>query len=112
MATTGALSAMGVGKDGKINVSHPTMSTELLTTLEGNLMLFYTGAARDAASILHKQDGATKNKERNVVSSLHEIKDIGIEIRDSIVRGNLRRFGELMDIHWKTKKRLSDGISN
>lgn len=112
MAAFGALSALEIAKDGKINVSHPTMSTELLTTLEGNLMLFYTGAARDAASILHKQDGATKNKERNVVSSLHEIKDIGIEIRDSIVRGNLRRFGELMDIHWQTKKRLSDGISN
>jgi D-glycero-alpha-D-manno-heptose-7-phosphate kinase len=46
------------------------------------------------------------------VRSLHEIKDIGIEIRDSIVNGNLRRFGELLDVHWQTKKRLSDGISS
>jgi len=47
-----------------------------------------------------------------VVSSLCEIKDIGIEIRDSIVRGNLRRFGELLDVHWQSKKRLSNGITN
>jgi len=29
-----------------------------------------------------------------------------------IVRGDLRRFGELMDIHWQAKKRLSEGITN
>ena len=29
-----------------------------------------------------------------------------------ITAGNLRRFGELMDNHWQTKKRLSKGISN
>ena len=56
--------------------------------------------------------GATKSKDRNVLASLHEIKDIGIEIRDAIVGGNLRRFGELLDVHWQTKKRLSDGVTN
>src|SRR5262249_15709673 len=73
--------------------------------------LFYTGAARDAVSILQKQDGAARKKESTVVQSLREIKDIGIEIHDSIVQGHLRRFGELLDVHWQTKKRLSDGIT-
>ena len=47
-----------------------------------------------------------------MVSSLREIKDIGIETCSAIVDGNLRRFGELMDIHWQTKKRLAEGITN
>ena len=46
------------------------------------------------------------------VGNLREIKDIGIEIHNEIVKGNLRRFGELMDLHWQTKKRLSHGITN
>ena len=35
-----------------------------------------------------------------------------MEIRSTIAAGNLRRFGELMDVHWQLKKRLSEGISN
>jgi D-glycero-alpha-D-manno-heptose-7-phosphate kinase len=112
MAAFGALTALEIAKNGSVKVSHPQVSTELVNSLEGNLMLFYTGAARDAASILQQQDGATKNKDRVVVRSLGEIKDIGIEIGDSIVRGNLYRFGELLDIHWQTKRRLSCGISS
>lgn len=112
MAAFGALTALEIAKDGQVHVSHPQMSTELVNTLESNLMLFYTGAARDAVSILQKQDGATRNKDTVVIGSLREIKDIGVEIGDSIMRGNLYRFGELLDIHWQTKRRLSGGISS
>jgi D-glycero-alpha-D-manno-heptose-7-phosphate kinase len=112
MAAFGALTVLEIAKDGGVRVSHPALSMELVSSLESNILLFYTGAARDAVSILQKQDGATKNKDKVVVGSLHEIKDIGVEIRDSILRGNLRRFGELLDVHWQAKKRLSDGISN
>jgi len=112
MAAFGGLTTLEIEKNGGVQVSQPALSTDLVDCLESNLMLFYTGAARDAVSILEKQDGAAKDKNRVVVGSLREIKDIGIEIRDTILRGNLRRFGELLDIHWRTKKRLSDGISN
>jgi len=112
MAAFGALTALEIARDGTVKVSHPALSMDLVGSLESNMMLFYTGAARDAVSILEKQDGATRRKDKGVVGSLHEIKDIGIEIRGTIMRGNLRRFGELLDIHWQTKKRLSDGISN
>jgi D-glycero-alpha-D-manno-heptose-7-phosphate kinase len=112
MAAFGALTVLEIAKDGEVTVSHPELSIEVVSALESNILLFYTGAARDAVSILQKQDGAAKRKDKEVVESLHEIRDIGIEIRDSIVAGNLRRFGELLDVHWQTKKRLSDGISN
>jgi len=112
MAAFGALTVLEIAQDGKVTVSHPELGVELVDTLESNILLFYTGAARDAATILKKQDNATKRKDREVVRSLHEIRDIGVEIRDAIVNGNLRRFGELLDVHWQTKKRLSDGISN
>ena len=46
------------------------------------------------------------------MGSLLEIKDIGVEIRDCVIRGHLRQFGKLLDVHWQTKKRLSNGVSN
>jgi D-glycero-alpha-D-manno-heptose-7-phosphate kinase len=112
MAAFGALTVLDIAKDGQVKVSHPALTMELVDTLESNILLFYTGAARDAVTILQKQDTAAKRRDREVVGSLHEIKDIGVEIRDSIASGNLRHFGELLDVHWQIKKRLSDGISN
>ena len=112
MAAFGALTALEIAKDGKVSVSHPPLSMELVDALESNILLFYTGAARDAVTILREQDGATKSKDRVVVGSLREIKDIGIEIGNAIVKGDVRRFGELLDVHWQMKKRLSGGISS
>ena len=112
MAAFGGLTSLDIAKDGRVRVSHLHLSMELVNMLESNILLFYTGSTRDAETILQKQDGAAKNKDKVVVESLHEIRDIGFEIRDSIADGNLRRFGELLDVHWRAKKRLSDGITN
>ena len=112
MAAFGGLTSLEITKDGQVTTSHLCLGVELLEALESNILLFYTGAARDAISILEKQDSATKKNSKNVVSSLCEIKDIGFEIREAILRGDLHRFGELLDVHWQTKKRLSDGVSN
>ena len=75
-------------------------------------MLFYTHSTRDATSILEKQNKATLKKDAQVLKNLTEIKDIGIEIRGAILSGNLRRFGELLDVHWQCKKGLSKDITN
>jgi D-glycero-alpha-D-manno-heptose-7-phosphate kinase len=112
MAAFGGLTTLDIARDGNVTVSRLALSTDLLHSLEGNILLFYTGCARDATMILQEQNGATIRREARVVGSLCEIKDIGIEIRDCVIHGNLRRFGELLDIHWQTKKRLSGGISS
>lgn len=112
MAAFGGLTTLDIAKDGRVKVSSAALQVEVLETLEQNILLFYTGNARDAEKILLKQDSATRNNEKTVVSSLLEIKDIGIEISAAIEHGNLHRFGQLLDIHWQTKKRLSDGVSN
>jgi D-glycero-alpha-D-manno-heptose-7-phosphate kinase len=112
MAALGGLTTLEISPDGQVHASHLCLDLELVEALESNIILFYTGAERDAAGILEKQDTATKRKSSAVVGSLREIKDIGIEIYDCILHGNLRRFGELLDIHWQSKKRLSEGVTN
>lgn len=112
MAAFGGITTLDIAKDGSVAVTRLCLSSELLENLESNTLLFYTGGIRDAAAILEKQNTDTQRKLRRVVGSLSEIKDIGVEIRDSILQGNLYRFGELLDVHWQAKKRLSDGITN
>jgi D-glycero-alpha-D-manno-heptose-7-phosphate kinase len=112
MAAFGGLISLTIARDGSVEVQPLALSADIVEELEQNLLLFYTGGVRDATAILCQQDEATKRKDAGVVGSLTEIKDIGIEIASAINCGNLRRFGELMDNHWQTKKRLSRGISN
>ncbi|HKN62226.1 MAG TPA: hypothetical protein VJW93_13675 [Candidatus Acidoferrales bacterium] len=112
MAAFGGITALDIAPDGRVQITRLDLETDLVEALESNLLLFFTGETRNATSILMHQDQSTKKRDAVVVSSLCEIKDIGIEIRDSIVRGNLRRFGELLDVHWQSKKRLSNGITN
>jgi D-glycero-alpha-D-manno-heptose-7-phosphate kinase len=112
MAAFGGLTALDIDPDGHVCVTRLGLDVDLLEDLESNILMFFTNEMRDATSILKQQDEATRNHDRTVVKSLREIKDIGLEISDSISKGNLRRFGELLDVHWQSKKRLSEGISS
>jgi D-glycero-alpha-D-manno-heptose-7-phosphate kinase len=112
MAAYGGLTALDIKPDGRMSVTRLELDVDLLESLEHNLLMFYTNEMRDATLILKKQDAATRAKDRTVVTSLREIKDIGLEISAAISKGNLRRFGELLDEHWQSKKRLSSSISN
>ena len=67
---------------------------------------------RDSAKVLEQQNASAEKKTDGVLTNLSQIKDIGIEICDAIIRGNLHRFGQLLDVHWEVKKRLSRGVSN
>jgi D-glycero-alpha-D-manno-heptose-7-phosphate kinase len=112
MAAFGGLTRLDIDPDGTVIPTRLGLSLETLEELEKNILLFYTGQMRDATAILSTQDSATKQNDSEVVSSLLEIKDIGYEICDCIQHGNLTRFGQLMDIHWQTKKRLSKGVTS
>ncbi len=112
MAAFGGLTALDIKPDGGVCVKRLELDLDLVENLEHNILMFYTNEMRDATTILKKQDEATRTRDPRVVNSLCEIKDIGLEIRDAISKGNLRRFGELLDVHWQSKKRLSEGISN
>jgi D-glycero-alpha-D-manno-heptose-7-phosphate kinase len=112
MASFGGLTRLDIKPDGRVCVERLELDVDLVESLEDNIVMFYTHEMRDATAILKKQDEATRTKDRNVVNALCEIKDIGIEISGTISKGNLRRFGELLDVHWQSKKRLSEGISN
>src|SRR5882757_923622 len=112
MAAFGGLTALDIKPNGRVTVTRMDLDVDLVESLEHNILMFYTNEMRDATTILEKQDHATRNGDRTVVTSLREIKDIGLEISNAISKGELRRFGQLLDVHWRVKKQLSQGISN
>src|SRR5437879_1219844 len=88
------------------------MDTEALYNLEDNLLLFFTGITRSASSILKDQDTKSKDSDADMMNNLHFIKDLGKRSKEALERGNVREFGELMNVHWEHKKQRSGSISN
>lgn len=108
----GGVTCLTFEKNGNVLVKPIRMRDEALRELENSILLFYTGIERSASEILSEQNEKSKKDDAAVIESLHEIKKIGLETRKAFENGDLDRFGELLDVHWQTKKNLSNKISN
>jgi len=112
VASFGGINSYEIEKDGTVHVSPLSISQHSTAELESNLLLFYTGIKRDASQILGRQKQDQEKGDKRVIETMHEIKKIGYQVRDSLANGDIRRFGELLDLHWRVKKNLSEQISN
>jgi D-glycero-alpha-D-manno-heptose-7-phosphate kinase len=80
--------------------------------LERSLLLFYTGASRNAATILKEQRASSQGQDATVIESLHGIKRDAEIARDALRAGDVRQIGQILHQSWQRKKRLAKGISN
>jgi len=112
VAAFGGINCYEIEKDGMVHVNPLVISPHSVAELEGNLLLFYTGIKRDASRILRRQKQDEEKGIKRVIETMHEIKKIGYKVRDSLANGDIRSFGELLDVHWRTKKSLSQQVSN
>ena len=112
IASFGGVTCLIFEKDGRVIVEPLRMSEDALYQLESNVVLFYTGIERSASEILSEQNNKSKADDSKTIETLHRIKEIGLETRRAFEAGDLDRFGELLNVHWQTKKRLSDKISD
>ncbi len=115
-ASFGGFTILNIDRDGQVKVERPDISEDVIDELESSLLVYYTHTTRSTAEILKEQSKAAEDKKSSthkiVVDSLHSIKEIGYKTVDAITKGNLDDFGKLMDVHWRTKKKLSNKISN
>ena len=108
----GGVTCFEFKKDDSVAVAPAAISHEVLDSLEDGLCLFFTGYSRSASAILKDQDDRSKAKDRSVIDNLHYIKELGRRSHAALLQGDLPRFAELMDEHWRQKKQRSENMSN
>lgn len=111
LAAFGGFLVMEIARDGLVKVSNAKISRATLDELKRNLLIFYTGKQRQNKKILGEQDEATKRREKQVLESLHYIKDSGHKILEIVESGNITELGIMFDEHWKYKKKMAQGIT-
>jgi len=106
IASHGGLTSFSVSTQGEVNVESlfpGKIPFQTINELEHNLLMFYTGIRRESSQILKHQAKSTQDGEKNMVDNLGMVKEIGKKIKEALEKGNLARFGELLDAHWQEK---------
>lgn len=96
---------------GGVTVQPLTLPTDLIAALEGNLMLFFTGAQREAKSVLAHQNKAVEEDEATF-GRIGQMVELAYEMRDLLLAGDLDAFGAALHRGWMMKRGVSTLISN
>jgi D-glycero-alpha-D-manno-heptose-7-phosphate kinase len=112
IAAYGGVTCFDFKQDGRVEAQPLDMPMDALFNLEENLLLFFTGFSRSAGSILLDQKTRSEAHDSEMLTNLHDVKELGLRSRDALARGDIDLFGTLMHEHWEHKRRRSGGMSN
>jgi D-glycero-alpha-D-manno-heptose-7-phosphate kinase len=112
VAAHGGICAYTFHEDDSVTVEPLELDLETSRRLRECLLLFYTGDARSASTVLADQDSRSRAGDAAMLDNLHQTKQLGFESRKLLERGDLVAYGELMHEHWEIKRRRSPGMAN
>ena len=112
IAAYGGVTCFTFNPDDTVCAEPVNIAMDALLELEDNLLLFFTGFSRSAASILTDQKTRAEQNDAEMLENLHYVKALAWRSRDVLESGNTAELGDLMHEHWEHKKRRSSGMSN
>jgi D-glycero-alpha-D-manno-heptose-7-phosphate kinase len=86
------------------------LSDFLINELEYNLLLCYIGS-RETQPIIENQMESTKAENAEPLAAMDRSKEIAIEMKRVLLRGDLDCFGDLLHESWLHKKKTAPGIT-
>jgi D-glycero-alpha-D-manno-heptose-7-phosphate kinase len=112
IAAFGGITAFRYHTNDRVEAAPLKISMDTLFDLEDNLLLFFTGFARSAGTILKDQNSRTQESDQEMLNNLHYVKELGFRSQKALEEGRTGEFGEILHEHWANKKRRSGGMSN
>ncbi len=112
LSAFGGITCLDIQKDGQVKVSPLNISISTVDDFRNSVLLFYTGILRSSTDILIDQKTDTQKKVGSTLDSLHRTKELGYKVKEALEKGDLERFGLILDEHWQIKKLRSEKISN
>lgn len=110
-AAFGGLNLIQFSKEG-VTVEPLNVTQDTRRQLEKNILLFFTGATRQASTILSEQKKSAEQNDASVLAAHHAVKAMAFEAKEKLERGDLTAFGKMLDAAWQNKKKFAKGISN
>lgn len=112
IAAYGGLQCQHYHSDGTVGMRPLAVSDQTTRALRESLMLFFVGQTRSASTLLQEQKTQSEKGDSKMLHDLHFTKQLGLEIEQVLVRGDVDQYGALMHQHWLRKRGRSAGMSN
>ncbi len=106
IATLGGLRMIQFSPSGLVYARPLIMNETVKQDFNNSLMLLYTGIDRKSDGVLSSFD-VKKNK-----TMLDQAKVLAEDATRALLKGNLKKFGELLNTSWETKKVMNSKTSN
>ena len=85
---------------------------DVLNELSYRLLLCYTGTGHFSNDIIERQQKSYTDKRPDTVEALDATKQLALDMKNELLRGDIDEMGRLLDAGWQLKKRFTEGISN
>lgn len=82
-----------------------------LNELAYRMLLCYTGTSHFSNDIIERQQASYTEKRSDTVEALDATRQLALDMKAELLRGNIDEMGRLLDRGWQLKKRFTEGIS-
>jgi D-glycero-alpha-D-manno-heptose-7-phosphate kinase len=96
----------------KVMVTPLRLPPDALSELQQRLLLFFTGATRLSSEIHEDMARRYKMEKSDYLTSMHNLKKIAGDMKRSLLKEDMQKFGELLHEGWIEKRRLSGKITS
>jgi D-glycero-alpha-D-manno-heptose-7-phosphate kinase len=99
-------------QDDKVIVNPLRVRSKFLHELAHNLILYYTETSRESAKIISSQAKNVSENKQSSIEAMDNLKVQATQMKESLLKGELDRIGQILDFGWQNKKAMAAGISN
>ncbi|TAJ51869.1 MAG: CBS domain-containing protein [Chitinophagaceae bacterium] len=83
------------------------INREILLELKYNLMLFRFGGTHDSGKIQSKNSSSFNVSDKAKMENFAKMTSLAIEMKEALLKGKVKKFGDLLDASWQLKKLFS-----
>jgi D-glycero-alpha-D-manno-heptose-7-phosphate kinase len=109
-ATFGGFNFMEFYDNKRVIVNPLRVKNWIVDELEESMILYFTNITREASQI-EKEKKKLLDDETSL-KAMHEVKEDATLMKEYLLKGDIRKFSEILGKSWESKKRVSVSISN
>ena len=83
-----------------------------INELETSLVTCFSGVSRQSGRIIEEQQRRMVAHGSDAIAGLHQLKADAIDMKQALLRGEIRSMAEILNRSWIAKKRTADGVSS
>lgn len=84
----------------------------IIDELEASMVLYFIGASRSSAAIIDQQKKNTSSGNEKAIEAMHKIKQSAIDMKQALLKGDMKEFSRILGEGWENKKKMADNITN